>query len=116
MPRRGLMKPILVLEALRKVAGSEENLHTGTALMFLYICAADEDETVGSLERKTGLSKSGTSRHILNLTERGDRARGRPGLNLVETYEDALDSRVKRIRLTPKGKKVANDITKIMEA
>ncbi len=113
MPRRGLMKPILVLEALRK---TEENLHSGTALMFLYICAADEDETVGGLERKTGLSKSGTSRHILTLTERGDRARGRPGLDLIETYEDNADSRVKRIRLTAKGKRLCNEINKIMEA
>ena len=39
----------------------------------------------------------------------------RLGLDLVETYEDMTDRRMKRVRLTVKGKALRNRILTLME-
>lgn len=107
------MKTILPIELIRRLDPSD-SLSASTVLMLLYVMQYP-DSTVKKLEQVTGLSRSSASRHVLVLTERGDRARSRPGLGLVTTYEDAVDARVKRVKLTPKGQKLASDIAKIME-
>jgi len=107
------MKAILPIELVRRIDPSD-SMAAATVLVFLYVMQYP-DSTIKDLEKVTELSRSGTSRHILILTERGDRARNRPGLGLVETYEDAQDSRVKRVKLTLKGKRLQQDINKIME-
>lgn len=110
---RSFMKAILPIEMVRKHDPSEQ-LSSMTVLLLLYVMQYP-DSSVKQLEQMSGLTKSATSRHILTLTERGDRARSRPGLGLVEHYEDNEDARIKRVRLTDKGKRLANDIAKIME-
>lgn len=111
--KQSLMKAILPIELIRKVDPSD-SLSASTILMLFYVMQYP-DKTVRELEQVTELSRSSTSRHILILTERGDRARARPGLGLVTTYEDAVDSRVKRVKLTSKGERLRTDILKIME-
>jgi len=108
------MKSILPIELIRREDPSD-SLSANTVLLFLYVMQYP-DRTIKELERLTGITKSATSRHVLNLTERGDRARARPGLGLVETYEDAIDSRSKRVRLTAKGKRLKQDIDKVLMA
>lgn len=93
---------------------SSDQLSSTTVLILLYVMQYP-DSTVKEIEKLADVTKSAASRHILILTERGDRARARPGLGLVEHYEDNIDARVKRVRLTPKGQRLANDISKIME-
>ncbi|MCA3560532.1 MAG: winged helix-turn-helix transcriptional regulator [Aestuariivirga sp.] len=110
---RSYMKAILPIELVRKIDPSD-SLSASTVLMLLYVMQYP-DSTIKKLEQVTELRRSSASRHILILTERGDRARARPGLGLVTTYEDAQDSRVKRVKLTAKGQRLANDIAKIME-
>lgn len=110
---RSFMKAILPIELVRKVDPSD-SLSASTILMLLYVMQYP-DSTIKKLEQVSELKRSAASRHILILTDRGDRARGRPGLGLVTTYEDAQDSRVKRVKLTPKGEQLARDIAKIME-
>lgn len=104
---------VLLLEAIRE-ADPTENMHTGTALVFLY-CCMHPGLSVRDVEFHTKMTKSAASRHVMNLTEKGDRARDRPGLGLVETVEDTMDSRVKRINLTAKGQKLKDKLVKIME-
>ena len=82
--------------------------------MLLYIMQYP-DSTIKKLEQVTEMTRSSASRHILVLTERGDKARSRVGLGLVTTYEDEEDARVKRVKLTSKGERLLADITKIME-
>lgn len=107
------MKAILPIELIRRMDPSEQ-LSSMTVLVLLYVMQYP-DSTITQIKDLCELTRSASSRHILNLTEKGDRARGRPGLGLVDTYDDATDSRVKRVRLTAKGKQLANDIAKIME-
>ena len=110
---RSFMKAILPIEMIRKMDPSEQ-LSSVTCLVLLYVMQYP-DSTIKQIEKMTEVTKSATSRHILNLTERGDRARSHPGLGLVETYEDVQDSRIKRVKLTSKGQRLASDILKIME-
>jgi DNA-binding MarR family transcriptional regulator len=107
------MKAILPIELIRRLDPSD-SLSASTVLVFLYVMQYP-DSTIKQIEKVTELTRSSASRHVLTLTERGDRARNRPGLGLVETYEDAHDSRIKRVKLTPKGKKLQQDINKVME-
>lgn len=109
-----LMKALLPLEMVRRLDPSD-TLSASTVLMLFYVMQYP-DSTIKQLEKLTEMSKSSTSRHVLILTERGDRARARPGLGLLTTYEDSQDARVKRVKLTPKGERLQADILKIMES
>ena len=111
--KQSFMKAILPIEMIRKMDPSEQ-LSSMTVLVLLYVMQYP-DSTIKQIEKVAEVTRSAASRHILNLTERGDRARARPGLGLVETYEDLQDSRIKRVRLTKKGERLATDILKIME-
>lgn len=108
-----LMKTILPIELIRRMDPSD-SLSASTVLMLLYVMQYP-DSTIKKLEQVTEMTRSSASRHILVLTERGDKARARAGLGLVTTYEDAQDARVKRVKLTPKGERLLADISKIME-
>jgi DNA-binding MarR family transcriptional regulator len=107
------MKAILPIEMIRKMDPSEQ-LSSVTVLILLYVMQYP-DRTIKELEKMTEVKKSATSRHVMILTERGDRARKRLGMGLVDTHEDAQDSRIKRVKLTQKGERLAADILKIME-
>ena len=111
--KRSFMKALLPIEMIRKMDPSEQ-LSSMTVLILLYVMQYP-DSTIKQIEKLAEVTKSAASRHILILTERGDRARARPGLGLVETYEDQQDSRIKRVKLTTKGERLAADILKIME-
>ena len=108
------MKLAVAVEKIRRVDPSD-SLSASTVIIFLYIVQYP-DRTIKEIEKLAEMSKSSTSRHILNLTERGDRARGRPGLGLVATYEDSQDSRVKRAKLTQNGERLKAEIAKILNA
>lgn len=108
------MKAILPVEMIRRLDPSDQ-LSSMTVLILLYVMQYP-GSSIKQIEKLAEVTKSAASRHILILTERGDRARARPGLGLVDTYEDNEDSRIKRVRLTEKGKRLANDILKIMES
>lgn len=112
--KQSLMKTILPIELIRRLDPSD-SLSASTVLMLLYVMQYP-DSTIKKLEQVTGMTRSSASRHVLVLTERGDRARARTGMGLVATYEDAMDARVKRVKLTPKGERLYADIQKIMEA
>lgn len=76
------------------------------------LCAAYEGNSVGDIARRVGFAMSTTSRHILDL---GDFNRKKePGYGLVETRTDPRELRRKTVHLTPKGKKLLNQIISTM--
>ena len=113
LAKRSYMKAILPIELVKRLDPSD-SLGVNTVLMLLYTMQYP-GSTIKEFERVSGMSKSSASRHILILTERGDRARERPGLGLVMTFEDPHDARAKRVKLTPKGEKLKAEIDKVME-
>lgn len=55
-----------------------------------------------ALDRHTGIKGSGNSRNIAKLGI-GESLSSKPGLGLVESFEDLTDRRGKTVRLTPRG-------------
>ena len=69
-------------------------------LTALYI---NGDVNQSQLEELTGVKRSSNSRNISKLG-RGEHAWSTDGPMLVESYEDEGNRRMKRVRLTPKGR------------
>jgi DNA-binding MarR family transcriptional regulator len=97
---------------LEKLREADRGMDMGTALVLLYV-AQYPGITVSELQRLADLDKSAASRHVLILTEKGDVARGRKGMGLVEYYPDPQDARVKHVKLTAKGQALASGLLKI---
>ena len=106
---RSVGRAILTLEKIREL---NPHMPSATALILLYV-ESKPGIQVRELEDLTGMTNSATSRHVLVLTERGDVARGQPGLGVVEQFPDYDDLRIKRLRLTAKGEALADSIEKI---
>lgn len=100
---------------------SSTALAPAVALFLEELCGAVKDPTVGSqpvrlllslytygqlsqndLEKHTGVKGSSNSRNIAKLGQ-GETLSTKPGLGLVESFEDQTDRRGKMVRLTPKG-------------
>jgi DNA-binding MarR family transcriptional regulator len=69
------------------------------------------------LPKYTGVEKSANSRNLARLGEgawidKGQGKRHEPGLGLVEGYEEPTDRRIKKVRLTPKGRVVLEEAAK----
>jgi DNA-binding MarR family transcriptional regulator len=69
------------------------------------------------LPRYTGVEKSANSRNLARLGEgswvdKGQGKRHEPGLGLVEGYDEPTDRRIKKVRLTPKGRVVLEEAAK----
>ena len=83
-------------------------------LCFLLIAAADkEDIHMRDLQSAMGIASSSTTRNVQALSEQ--HRLGKPGLDLVETYEDSADRRYKRVRLKPKGRTLMMRLKQIAE-
>lgn len=65
--------------------------------------ATDPGSTVGQVQAAIGLPPTSTSRAISVFFSR---ARGKTGLGLIEAELDYFDARVKRLYLTPEGKRL----------
>ena len=74
----------------------------GTIHCFLVIASADGDIAMRDLQDRAGMPSSTTSGNVAALS--AQHRLGKPGLNLVETYEDPLHRSHKRVRLTAKGR------------
>ena len=107
--RKELFKAANLIEAFR---GVSPELPSQMAAAFLIICR-NEGCSVKDVGDRLGLAKSSASRNISALSE--VHRKGTPGFNLVETYDDPMDRRVKKINLTQKGKALRNRIIELME-
>lgn len=78
--------------------------------IFLEVAAPGE---IGQneLEEKVGISKAAISRFLGILSEGTP---SKPGLQLLQSYEDPYDRRWKRVRVTTRGRKVAARVVKAM--
>jgi DNA-binding MarR family transcriptional regulator len=81
-----------------------------TMAHFLVIAErAPEEIGMKELAGMFGLSQSSTSRNVAYLGKvwKTNSEGAVPGLDLVEAYEDPMERRRKLVRMTPKGKRVA---------
>lgn len=76
-----------------------------TIQCFLLIASAQgQDIHMRDLQDQMGMVSSSVSRNVAALSQH--HRLGKPGLDLVEAYEDPADRRYKRVRLKPKGRQL----------
>lgn len=98
------------LQIIRKFINNSE-LPMQTIQTYLYITKHGE-VPLSDLEKVTGLSQSAVSRNVAKLGQ-GLTARD-PGFGLVEAYEDPNFRRRKLVRLTPRGKALAQEVANVL--
>lgn len=97
-------KLIQLMETLRAI---DPEMPAQTVLTFLYI-AQEPNISMRDLQAKLGLASSSTSRNVAALSKH--HKLGKEGADVVEAYEDPVDRRYKRVRLTGKGTALARRI------
>jgi DNA-binding MarR family transcriptional regulator len=73
----------------------------------------DQGPSMGELATALGLNHGVVTRHVKALTE--THRLGKPGLNVAEVHPDLNDPRMKRVRLTAKGRTLRSQLLMIME-
>jgi DNA-binding MarR family transcriptional regulator len=99
-----------MLEELRKV-DSEMPLQMAATFMTV---ANEEGITMKLLGEKLGISQSSCSRNVAALSK--FHRLNKPGHDLLYATEDPEERRRKIVKLTPKGKRVAESLLEILEA
>lgn len=67
------------------------------------------DMNLTDLHRYTGVEKSSNSRNIAKLGD-GERPPIKRGPGLIESYHDPMDRRYVKVRLTPRGKALMDQV------
>jgi DNA-binding MarR family transcriptional regulator len=78
---------------------------------FLFIAARSSDFAMQELEEMLGLSQASVSRNVALLSIGSVK---NPGPRLIEAFEDPEYRRRKHVRLTARGRKLAEEITAIL--
>lgn len=107
-----------VIKLLEEVAKRRTDVGLNSVIILLYVAnqhinyKRSEGIPFKEIRAFMGESPATTARTIRVLAR--ITSKKRPGLDLVETFEDPNDMREKRVRLTPKGKILYEDIQKIL--
>lgn len=108
--KRAYAKGLKMLEEFRKI---EPDMPLQMAATFLTV-ANEEGITMKTLGERLGISQSSCSRNIAALSK--FHRLNKPGHDLVCATEDPVERRRKIVKLTPKGKRVAEALLEILEA
>lgn len=94
---------IILIEVLNEVRGDlDPEMQVQTLLTFLH-AVRQPGSTMKEIGNLTNQTQASMSRNISALSQVS--RHGKPGLNLVHTYEDPMERRRKVVELTPKGQK-----------
>ena len=104
--RRASTLPALqTIETLRDI---DPDFPLVACLIFLAVAGASEPPTMQELQQVTDAPQSTISRCVQMMSARSVHRAGKrqvkPGHDIVRSFEDPLDTRFKRVELTPKGK------------
>lgn len=108
--KKAYIKGLKMLEEFRKL---DSDMPLQTAATFLSV-ANEEGITMKSLGERLGISQSSCSRNVAALSKH--HRLNKPGHDLVYATEDPEERRRKIVKLTPKGKRVAETLLEILEA
>jgi DNA-binding MarR family transcriptional regulator len=102
-------------QAIEKFRALDDALPARVMHTFVAVAAWPEDEgpSMGELATHLGLNAGVVTRHVAALTE--THRLGKPGLSLVEVHTDINDPRIKRVRLSQKGKTLRSQLLGILE-
>jgi DNA-binding MarR family transcriptional regulator len=102
---------VLLLEEVQRL---DKEMPAQTLMAFLLVASAGPDGIVqNELQQKLGLSGAAVSRNVTFLSKA--RGVGLPGHGLVESEIDEVNRRHRRLTLTPKGERLAEKLSKIID-
>jgi len=100
-------------QAVQMFRDLDPDVPTATLATFLLVAEEGEgDIHMRDLQSAMDSTTSSTSRNVAYLS--AHHRLGKPGLGLVETYEDLEDRRFKRVRLTAKGRGLKARLTNLV--
>lgn len=103
------MKATSLIELFRSVS---PEMPSQMIQAFLIVCRA-EGCSINDVADRLGMPKSSASRNISALSK--VHRLGKPGFDLLDTRDDPMDRRVKKIHLTPAGKALKARIIDLLE-
>lgn len=109
--QRSVRKLSSVLSAVRLVDGT---MPVQELACLLEIAQRDGDISIMELSTLLGVSQSSATRNVQAMTDLTSKKK--PGLELVETQVDPMDMRKKYVHLTPKGKRLIEQITNTLNS
>ena len=104
---------LMAAGALLQQYTGNARLEWQTAHVFLSVCMSSGEATQQELEKQTGLAQSSLSRNVARLGN--GETMDDPGPKLLESYEDPAYRRRKLVRLTARGRKLADELSTILE-
>lgn len=111
--RRGMRRILDVLEEFRSVYSE---MPAQQQAVFLYVAAREAEggdpPTMLELCKTMGFSQSSASRNVAALSQW--HRLGKPGLDLMVAAEDPAERRRKILKLTPKGRRLADRLNRAL--
>jgi DNA-binding MarR family transcriptional regulator len=102
-----------IIRAIEAMQAHGPSMPLQVARTFLLV-AQDEGKMVTEYQKIAGVSQASMSRHLLDLG-RFTRSK-QPGMGLVVAEVDPNDLRVRRYRLTPKGRHLKSKIQRLLDS
>lgn len=99
-----ISRALLLVEEFRKI---DPEMQMQAAAAFLLI-SQQPGITVREVGTRLGVASSSASRNVALLSK--ENRRGEPGPHLIDYDDDPLDRRIRRLYLTPKGKRFLDSI------
>lgn len=102
----------VIEEVLKRFRDFDQEMQMQTAQTFIAV-AMQPGITMKELSEKVGISQASCSRNVSALS-RVHRL-NKPGMDLVVVAEDPMERRRKVVKLTPKGQRLAESLTQLIE-
>lgn len=106
------VRTLRFMDELRKI---DPQMHIQTACVFMMV-ANEEGIRIKDLKERLGFSQSSAARNVALLVDRSDGEGGHLGHGLIVASEDPVERRRKILRLTAKGRRVAETIKVLMNS
>ncbi|MGA4641152.1 MarR family winged helix-turn-helix transcriptional regulator [Stutzerimonas stutzeri] len=99
-------------EVIKRFRDFDQEMQMQTAQTFIAV-AMQPGITMTELSEKVGISQSSCSRNVSALSRL--HRLNKPGMDLVVAAPDPMERRRRIVKLTPKGQRLAESLTKLIE-
>jgi DNA-binding MarR family transcriptional regulator len=99
-----------IIEEMRKF---DSHMESQTIAVFFYVCqyGAVDGVSMKNISKELGIAQSTVSRNCYKLS---DKIKEKPGIGLLQSFEDPMERRRKLVRLTPRGKRVHSTLSELV--